>query len=243
VNLASGFNLPNALMIFCAIAATYGFGSLVWGIAKQQKNRGVPLEELFRAAAEKRREAKEQWRVPPELNAPPPRRIKSAPLGIRLLWALPRLVFLVLLTAISYMVGFLYSRTAPVQMPQGLMSFAFHGLADFLGHPQAQVWMLWPSLAVAAIAGLTELPRRRLRREERRLLACGIPACGAVIVFHRSWIADYADADGSRIRGSSLSAPPHGDEAVITVLYDPETPDRFIRYPVARYRIVVDGQI
>jgi len=159
--------MVKGLIIFGAIAAAYIFGSLVWGIAKQQKNRGVPLEELFRAAAEKRREAKEQWRVPPELDIPLPRQVKSAPLGVRLLWALPRLVFLALLAVISYMLGFLYSRTVPVQMPQGLMSFVFYGLADFLRHPQAQVWMLWPSVAVAAIAGLTELPRRRLRREER----------------------------------------------------------------------------
>jgi hypothetical protein len=64
-----------------------------------------------------------------------------------------------------------------------------------------------------------------------------------VILFHRSWIADYTDAVGSPIRGSSLSAAPHRGEIVITVLYDPEEPNRFIRYPVARYRTVVDGQI
>jgi hypothetical protein len=235
--------MSKGLIIFGAIAAAYIFGALVWGIAKQQKNRGVPLEELFRAAADKRREAKEQWRVPPELDAPPPRQVKSAPLGVRLLWALPRLVFLALLTGIIYILGFLYSRSAPLQMRQGLISFIFHSLADFLRHPHAQVWMLWPSVVVAAIAGLTELRRRRLRREERRLLACGIPACGAVILFHRSWIADYTDAVGSPIRGSSLSAAPHRGEIVITVLYDPEEPNRFIRYPVARYRTVVDGQI
>jgi hypothetical protein len=103
--------------------------------------------------------------------------------------------------------------------------------------------MLWPSVVVAVIAGFTESRRRRLRREERRLLACGIPACGAVILFRRSWIADYTDAAKSPVRGSSLSAAPHRREIVITVLYDPEEPNRFIRYPVARYRTVVDGQI
>jgi hypothetical protein len=235
--------MPNGFIIFGAIAAAYLFGSLVWGIAQHQKDRGVPLEELFRAAAEKRREAKAQWRVPPELDVPPPRQIKNVPLGIRLLWALPRLVFLALLAAVIYSLGFLYSRTTPVQMPQGLISFVFHGLAGFLHHPQAQGWMLWPSVLFAAIAGMTEWRRWRLRREERRLLACGIPAGGAVTIFRRSWIADYTDAAGSPIRGSSLSAAPHQGEIVITVLYDPEEPTRFIRYPVARYRTVVDGQI
>jgi hypothetical protein len=55
-----------------------------------------------------------------------------------------------------------------------------------------------------------------------------------------SWNLQYHDASGTLIKGSvSRGSPPKNP--VLTVLYDPAKPTKFIAYPVTRYEIADRG--
>jgi hypothetical protein len=124
-------------------------------------------------------------------------------------------------------------------------SIPFILLLMFLGLITWQTtWRLWPSTVVGVffllIAYLTH-------RKEYRLLKWGSPARAVVTSVSignssggGSWNLQYHDASGTLIKGSvSRGSPPKNP--VLTVLYDPAKPTKFIPYPVVRYEIAGTG--
>jgi hypothetical protein len=246
-------NDPGSLMMFAVavmpivfslvvVFALYAFGSMIWSGMQAKRRRlmsGQSPEQFLQSADEQVRKAEEEWSLPPELNVPTPRPVRSRPLGIRLLRGLPHLIFLMALAVLIYTGGYLWTH---VTWPQNLPSFVFHGFLGFLQAPQWQEWMLWPSVVFAGLAGLTSLPAHFQRRNERRLLKWGVPARAvvtAVSIGRRGnwWDCQYSDTAGNVIKTSSRSSMPRRGQLVLTILYDPDKPHHFITYPVARYLI------
>jgi len=232
-------------------------GLIIWSMVDANLRRiraGQSSAQLLKAAeqlaAERLHKAVEEWRLPPELNLPTPRRVRSAPLGARLLRSLPRILFLTVLAIFIYTVGFLYTHVVPVAREESVPSFLFHAFLamahDFLQAPQWQRWMLWPSVIFGSVAGLSALPRHFKRRKEKKLLRWGKPARAVVtdVVHHPGGPKssgstesklEYQDDGGNLVKGyvdRKLS-----QTQVLTILYDPDKPSRFTTYPVAGYEV------
>jgi len=244
---AIAVSLPIIMFIsVCILLPICLLGLPIWKARAKWKRSGLSLEQYDKAtkqlAAEQLRKAAEEWSLPPELNLPTPRPVRSAPLGTRLLRSLPRLPFLTLLATFIYSLGFLYTpQVTPVARDQSVPSYVFHAFLDFLRAPQWQRWMLWPSVIFGGLAGLTALPGHFDRRKEQRLLKWGKPARAVVTrAISRYSHLEYHDAAGNLVkilvRSNILPQP---GEQVLTLLYDPDKPDQYITYPVARYKIGV----
>ena len=238
---AIAVSLPIIMFIsVCILLPICLLGIPIWKARAKWKQSGLSIVEFTKAeeqlAAEQGRKAAEEWSLPPELNLPTPRPVRSAPLGTRLLRSLPRLTFLTLLAIFIYSLGYLYTHGSG---PQDLPSFIFHGFLDFLQAPQWQRWMLWPSVIFGGLAGLTALPGLFDRRKKQRLLKWGKPARAVVTrMTSRLWHLEYHDAAGTlvkRIVGTNILPQP--GEQVLTLLYDPDNPDQYMTYPDARYKI------
>ena len=126
-------NVPGTVVLVVAIAdishiITYVvvsvficfMGLIIWGMVDANLRRiraGQSSAQLLKAAeqlaAERLRKDVEEWSLPPELNLPTPRRVRSAPLGARLLRSLPRIIFLTVLAIFIYAVAFLYTHVIP----------------------------------------------------------------------------------------------------------------------------------
>lgn len=203
------------------------------------------VEQSRKAEAELVRKAGEDWSPPPELNLPAPRPIRRAHLGIRLLGSLPTVFLLTIFMVFIYTFGFIIPHGMPGGRPQELPSFIFHAFLDFLQAPQWQGWMLWPSVIFGGLTGLIVLSGYFTRRKQQKLLRWGNPARAVVSSWSTSrgnytWTLQYHDAAGNTVNTSldnRRSKPEMGQ--VLTVLYDPDKPQRFITYPVARYEIRV----
>jgi TRAP-type C4-dicarboxylate transport system permease small subunit len=223
--------------------------------AKRLKQTGLSPDQLLKAAqqlaSEQLHEAAQQWSLPPELNLPPPRPVRSAPLGTRLLRTLPRIFRpgLAILFIYAIVVTIMTNRN-----PRELPSLVLHAFLDFLHAPRWQGWMLWPSLIFGGVAGFIVLSGHFQRRKEKRLLKWGNPARAAVTAISSStsgagrtsgsisytWTLAYSDAAGKRVRGYlNRNAEPRPDQLALTVLYDPDKPHQFIVYPVAQFKIAV----
>jgi hypothetical protein len=239
------------LFVLVVLAFIYILGSIISDGVEAKRRRlkaGQSPEQFLKAAeqlaAEQVRKAEEDWSLPPELNLPTPRPVKSAPLGTRLSRSLPRILFLLVLAIVVYTFGFLYTHVTHARWPQDLPSFIFRGFLDFLHAPQWQRWMLWPSIIFAGLAGLSALPGYFKRREEQRLLRWGMPARAVVtsatmgVKQGSRWNFEYHDAAGNLVKSFLIrSSMPQPGQDVLTVLYDPDKPQQFITYPVARYEI------
>ncbi len=201
------------LICLAGLFAIFVVGSLAWQIwdfGVRRRRSGQSPKEFLRAnqqlAAEQLNKAVEEWRVPPELNLPAPRPIRSGRFGKRLQRSIP---FILLLT--------------------------FLGLITW-----QTTWRLWPSTVVG---GFFLLIAYFTHRKEYRLLKWGSPARAGVTSVSMggasgggSWNLQYHDASGTLIKGSvSRGSPPKNP--VLTVLYDPAKPTKFIAYPVTRYEI------
>lgn len=233
-------------------------GSAIWRARAKWKRSGLSIAEFTKAeeqlAAERVRKAAEEWNLPPELNLPTPRPVRSAPLATRLLRSLPRLLFLMVLAIFIYTIGFLYTHATRGARDESVPSFLFHVsqqmFSDFSHAPRWQPWMLWPSIIFWGIAGLSALPGHFKRQKEKKLLRWGKPA--------RAVVTDILHSPGGpHSSGSTRSKLEYHDDAgnpvkgivdrrlsrnqVLTVLYDPEKPSRFTTYPVARYVIGEPG--
>jgi hypothetical protein len=245
-------NVPPFIILWAAFLLLAFLGVAVYFLPQgvlQARRRwlksGLSILEFTDAekqlAAEQVRKAAEEWSLPPELNLPTPRSLRSAPLGIRLLRSLPRLLFLMVLAIYIYAIGF---RWAHNPGSGNSTAFAFHGFLDFLQSPQWQPWMLWPSAIFGGLAGLSALPGHFKRRKEQKLLRCGQPARAVVTeVVHvegrgagiRRCHVEYQDAAGNLVKTYVDGGLPQGQ--VLTVLYDPDKPSRFTTYPGVAYEI------
>ncbi|MGD0227030.1 MAG: hypothetical protein ABSF71_32285 [Terriglobia bacterium] len=260
-------NVPGTVVLVVAIADTSHIityvvvsvficfmGLIIWSMVDANLRRirsGQSSAQLLKAAERLRKDV-EEWSLPPELNLPTPRQVRSAPLGARLLRSLPRIIFLTVLAIFIYTVAFLYTHVIPAAREESVPSFLFQAFLtmarDFLQAPRWQHWMLWPSVIFGGIAGLSALPGHFKRRKGKKLLRWGKPARAVVTgVFHHP--------GGPKSSGSTESKLEYQDDAdnlvkgyvdrklfqgqVVTVLYDPDKPSRFTTYPVAGYEIGV----
>ncbi len=205
------------LLGLAALFAIFVVGSLAWQIwdfGVRRRRSGQSPKEFLRAneqlAAEQLSKAVEEWRVPPELNLPTPRPIRSGRFGKRLRRSIPFILLLMFLGLITWQT----------------------------------TWRLWPSTVVG---GFFLLIAYLTHRKEYRLLKWGSPARAVVTSISMggssgggSWNLQYQDASGILIKGSvSRGSPPKNP--VLTVLYDPAKPTKFISYPVVRYEIAATG--
>ena len=187
---------------------------------RRQLKSGLSPLEFYEAekqlAAEQVRKAAEAWSLPPELNLPTPRPVKSAPLGTRLLRSLPRLTSLMVLAIFIYSYG-LYIGVTPGRL------------------------MLWTSVIYGVLAGLSALPGYFQRRKEQKLFRWGKPARAVVTAVARRGKSgtishvEYQDAAGNLVKRHLNYRLSQGQ--VLTVLYDPDKPSRFTTYPGVGYEI------
>jgi hypothetical protein len=207
------------------------------GIQDQQLSR---LSGELAAQSEQAAKSLQAWRLPPELSTPPPRLIKSVPLGTRLSRSLSRAI-LFLAIAIGTC-GFWYLLGHHMSVPGMLNAFL-----EFLKAPRVQGWMIQPgpaiSLVAFAVVGAWLVVLGYIKqRKERRLLKWGKPtraiAAARRYGSHTYWTFEYSDAAGSPVSVREVhSGRPKRASGVITVLYDPDRPREFIRYPGVSYEI------
>jgi hypothetical protein len=261
----SGFaNVPGLVIVMAVffLAAFLGAGGVALRRSLQARRRwlesGLSIAEFTKAeeqvAAEQVRKAAEGWSLPAELDLPTPRRVRSAPLGARLLRSLPRLLLLMVLAIFIFTIGFLYTHPTHGARDESVPSFLFHVsqqmFADFSHARQWQPWMLWPSMIFLGFTGLSALPGHLRRRKQKKLLRRGKPARAVVTaVLHRPGSPkssggtrsklEYQDDAGNAVTGY-VDRKLFQDQ-VLTVLYDPDKPSRFTTYPVAGYEIGIPG--
>jgi len=236
---------PTIIVLFMAFVFFYFIGSIIAGGVKAKRRGLLTAEQVQAASREELGKSLDAWALPPELNTLAPRTVRKAPLGRRLLRAISRLVLFALFAVVAYGFGFLIAHPSLTRSWDELDAYLSRAIYNFIFIPHWDPWMLWPSVVLAAAVVIFALNRWLTGRREKRLLEWGIPA-RAVVVSHTMatkdnpsrWTLEYSDPTGKIIRSQVVrgSAPQQGQQ-VLTVLYDPNLPHRFMIYPSRRYVI------
>jgi hypothetical protein len=231
------------LLSIIALPFVYFVGYIIADGVRMKRSGPWTPQQLAHVAVEHRETEKQEWTLPPELNVPTPRPVRSASAGARLLRTLPQTLSLAALAIVVYAFAFTDTHAMPKQGGPEISLLVQRFLA-FLHAPRWDHWMFWPSVVFGTVAGLVLLIGYFRRREEKQLLKWGIPTRAVVIRTWgnsrsgQNWELEYSDASGNtiktRIVRSTLPQPGH---EVFTILYDQSKPHRLVTYPVARYTV------
>ena len=186
VSLVGSLTVWHIMAIFVCLFAVYILGSLVWQIRDygvKRRRSGQSPEQFLHAneqlAAEQVSKAMEEWRLPPELNLPMPRPVRSGHLGTRLLQSIPFILFLVF-------IAFLTWRTTWRLWPSAIVGGVFV-LIGYFTHRKELRLLKWGKPARAVVTSVT---------------MGGGGGTG-------SWNLEFNDAAGNLINGSlSRGSPP-----------------------------------
>ena len=238
-------SMPAMIILFMAFVFLYLIGSIIADGIKVKRRGLLAAEQVQAASREELGKSLGAWTLPPELNTPAPRMVRKAPLGRRLFRALSRLVLFAFLAVVLYGLGFLIAHPVLTHSWRDLDSYLSHAIYNFIFIPHWDPWMLWPSIVFGIFLALFAANRWVTGRKEKRLLEWGLPA-RAVVVSHTmstknnpsTWTLEYSTPEGKVIRSQVVrgSVPQQG-QGVLTVLYDPSLPHRFMIYPSRRYVI------
>jgi hypothetical protein len=213
----------NVVAIFVCLVVTYILGSLVWQIwdyGVKRRRSGQSPEEFLQAkerlGAEQVSKAVQEWRLPPELNLPTPRPVRSGHLGSRLRRSIPFILFLLF-------IAFLTWRTTWGLWPSAIVGGLLLLIGSFT-HQKEQRLLKWGKPARGVVTSVS----------------MGGAAGGG------SWNLEYHDATGNLIKETvSRGSPPKSPVLTVLYDPDKPhrfTPYPVARYQIrgARKLLIVD---